>query len=83
MCDSKREDQVVALDGFRFDLELVRSHHKTLTALARSLGLSRTRISLVRSGWLPPPAMRAQIAEVLNVEPDDLWVSYPAGGGAG
>lgn len=56
-------------------IELFRREHRLRQAdLARSVGVSRSYVALVESGWVPPPRRQAAFAEALKVEVADLWL---------
>jgi DNA-binding XRE family transcriptional regulator len=49
--------------------------------VAERAGVTRAYLSLCEQGWYPPPARQAAIAQVLEVDPSELWTQeeIPAG----
>lgn len=64
-------------DSLTFDLALARARIRTITALAQKVGVSRSRMYLVRAGYKPTRALQARIAQALGVAAEELWPRLP------
>lgn len=64
---------VLVLDVRRFDAALGNSGIRTVSELARRVGLSRARVSTIRSGLIPPLEWRKRIAKELGADYALLW----------
>lgn len=68
------------LDVRAFDGGLGSSGLRTISALAEVTGIGRSRLCLIRGGYVPTDKLQERIARALGVGVGDLWKPIGTGG---